>query len=110
MRFINQNPGTTAGVASEATLLPSSNFSRVVRELEKKGLVRRESNASDARSVQLYPTAVAARNLKRMRDAWSQSLGGIVNDPKTIDSINKTLRLIEKELIERRRGSGEAPD
>jgi hypothetical protein len=28
---------------------------------------------------------------------------GIIHDPKTIDSINTTLRLIEKELIERRR-------
>ena len=106
MRFINLNPGTSARAASTATLLPSSNFSRVVRGLEAKGLVRRESDARDARSVRLYPTSLAEKNLKRLRDAWSHSLEGIIEDPKTIKAINKTLRRIEAELIARRRPAG----
>lgn len=107
MRFINQNPGTSARAASAATLLPSSNFSRVVRGLEAKGLVRRESDARDARSVRLYPTSLAEENLKRLRDAWSRSLEGIIDDPRTIDTINTTLRRIETELIARRRPAGD---
>jgi MarR family transcriptional regulator, temperature-dependent positive regulator of motility len=33
MRFIDRNPGTSARAASEATMLPSSNFSRALRGL-----------------------------------------------------------------------------
>ena len=42
MRFIDRNPGTSASAAAEATQLISSNFSRALRSLEKKDLVRRE--------------------------------------------------------------------
>lgn len=105
MRFINRNPGTSARTAAEATLLASSNFSRVVSGLAAKGLVRREVDTRDARSVRLYPTAVAEENRKRLRDAWSRSLEGIVDDPATIDFINATLKHIETQLIARRRGS-----
>ena len=102
MRFIDRNPGTSARVAAEATLLPSSNFSRVLRGLERKGLVRRDIDAHDSRSVHLYPTARARENLQHLREAWSRTLEGIVDDPQTIDLVNTTLRRIERELAARR--------
>jgi MarR family transcriptional regulator, temperature-dependent positive regulator of motility len=107
MRFIDRNPGTSARAASEATLLPSSNFSRALRGLEKKGLVRRDVNERDARGVHLYPTARAQENLQHLREAWSRALEGIVDDPETIDLVSATLRRIENELIARRRGVGD---
>jgi len=107
MRFITRNPGTSARTASEATLLPSSNFSRVLRGLEKKGLVRREVDARDARTVHLHPTARAHENLQHLRAAWSRTLEGTVDDPETIDFINATLRRIENELVTRRRRAGD---
>jgi MarR family transcriptional regulator, temperature-dependent positive regulator of motility len=82
MRFIDRNPGTSARVAAEATLLPSSNFSRVLRGLEKKGLVRRDIDPHDSRSVRLYPTARARENLQHLREEWSQTLGGSSTTPK----------------------------
>ena len=82
MRFIDRNPGTSARVAAEATLLPSSNFSRVLRGLEKKGLVRRDIDSRDSRCVRLYPTARARENLQHLREAWSQTLGGSSTTPK----------------------------
>jgi MarR family transcriptional regulator, temperature-dependent positive regulator of motility len=103
MRFIDRNPGTSARAASEATLLPSSNFARALRGLEDKGLVRRDVDARDARGVHLYPTTRARENLQHLRDTWSQALEGIVDDPETIDSVNATLRRIENELTARRR-------
>lgn len=102
MRFIDRNPGTSARAASEATLLPSSNFSRALRGLEMKGLVRRDVDAQDARGVRLYPTARACENLQRLRDTWSQALEGIVDDPGIIDCVNATLRRIENGLTMRR--------
>jgi DNA-binding MarR family transcriptional regulator len=103
MRFISRNPGTSPRAASEATLLPSSNFSRVLRELVKKGLVRREIDSQDARTGHLYPTARAQKNLQKLQAAWRRTLRGTVDDPKTIDFLNSTLQRIEIELVTRRR-------
>lgn len=102
MRFIHQNPGTSTRAASEATRLPSSNFSRALRGLERKGLIRRVANTRDARGVQLHLTALAHENFRRMRDAWSQALQGLVDDPALLDRVNAMLRRIEAELIARR--------
>ena len=103
MRFIDGNPGTSARAASEATLLASSNFSRALRSLEEKGLVRRDVDPRDARGVHLYPTAHAQENLQHLREAWSRTLDGTLDDPETIDSVNAALRHIENQLMTRRR-------
>jgi DNA-binding MarR family transcriptional regulator len=105
MRYINANPGASARSASEATLLTSSNFSRVLRGLEQRGLVRRVIDERDARVVRLYPTDKADKSLQALRDNWRQTLGGIVEDPAELDLVNATLRRIENELVARRRGS-----
>jgi DNA-binding MarR family transcriptional regulator len=99
MRFIDRNPGTTATEAAEATQLISSNFSRAVRGLESRGLVRRDVDEHDARRVRLYPTDKAAENLRRLREIWSGLLAGIVTDPAEIDAVTATLRHIETQLI-----------
>lgn len=99
MRFIDRNPGTTASEAAEATQLISSNFSRAVRGLETRGLVRRDVDEHDARRVRLYPTDKAAKNLRRLREIWSDLLVGIVTDPNEIDAVTSTLRHIETRLI-----------
>ncbi|NKI42889.1 MarR family winged helix-turn-helix transcriptional regulator [Streptomyces physcomitrii] len=104
MRFVHRNPGTSARAASEATLLPSSNFSRVLRGLEKRDLVERVVDERSARGVRLYPTEKARRNLGYLHDNWEQTLRGIVDDPAAIEIVNATLRRIEDELIARRRG------
>jgi MarR family transcriptional regulator, temperature-dependent positive regulator of motility len=104
MRFIHHNPGTSARAASEATLLPSSNFSRVLRGLEQRGLVERVVDERNARGVCLYATEKAERNQQYLRDNWERTLQGIVEDPAAIEMVNATLRRIEEELIARRRG------
>jgi DNA-binding MarR family transcriptional regulator len=107
MRFVARNPGSTARAASEATLLPSSNFSRVLRALETKGYVRREADERDARVVRLYPTEFARENLQQLRAAWSRTLQGTVDNPETVEFICETLRRIENELVARRRRTGD---
>ena len=109
MRFIDRHPGTTAGAAAEATQLVSSNFSRAVRGLERKGLVRREADAHDARRVRLYPTEKAADNLRRLRDAWSRLLDGTVTDPHEIAAVISTLQHIETRLVAKTPGGAPAP-
>jgi DNA-binding MarR family transcriptional regulator len=103
MRFISRNPGTSARAASEATLLTSSNFSRVLRGLEEKGLVSRKADANDARRASLYPTGLARESRRRLGEEWYRLLGGIEDDPAKIDQLIATLRRIESELVSRRR-------
>jgi DNA-binding MarR family transcriptional regulator len=103
MRYIDRNPGTSASAAAEATQLISSNFSRALRGLEGKGLVRRELDEQDARRIRLYPTPQAHDNLERLRDVWSRLLDGIVTDPGEIQTVISILRRIESELTARAR-------
>jgi DNA-binding MarR family transcriptional regulator len=102
LRFINRNPGTSARAASEATLLPPSNFSRVLHSLEDRGLVSRKADVNDARRVSLYPTAFARETRRRVREDWYQLLRGIEGDPAKIDHLIATLQRIESELVSRR--------
>ena len=103
MRFIDRNPGTSASAAAEATQLISSNFSRALRGLEKKGLVRREIDQHDGRRVRLYPTDRARDNLRQLRAVWSRLLDGIVPDPDEVEAVTSTLRRIETQLVARAR-------
>jgi DNA-binding MarR family transcriptional regulator len=100
MRFVDRNPGATASAVAEATQLISSNFSRAVRGLETKGLIRREVDQQDARRVRLYPTGKAAENLRRLRDIWSHLLDGAVAESGDIDAAISTLRHIETQLLQ----------
>jgi MarR family transcriptional regulator, temperature-dependent positive regulator of motility len=103
MRFIDRNPGTSASAAAEATQLISSNFSRALRSLEKKGLVRRDISQQDSRRVHLYPTDLAHDNMQLLQDVWSRLLDGIFDDPGEIDRAIAALRRIETQLVARTR-------
>jgi DNA-binding MarR family transcriptional regulator len=97
MRFVDRNPGTSAGAAAEATHLISSNFSRAVRRLEEKGRVRREVDERDGRRIRLYPTERADAHLQELRAVWSRLLEGIVS-PGEAESVSAVLRRIESGL------------
>ncbi|MFG2794430.1 MarR family winged helix-turn-helix transcriptional regulator [Streptomyces sp. NPDC048419] len=99
MRFIDRHPGTTASAAAEATQLISSNFSRAVRGLEEKGLVRRDVDPRDARRIRLYPTEKAQENLQRLRETWTRLLDGIVTDADEVNTVISTLQNIETRLV-----------
>lgn len=106
MRVINRHPGVSAREVSEATLLPSSNFSRTIRGLEAKGLVSRQVDEHDARVALLFPTDRARESTEALRNTWSETLDGLVTDPVELDLVVETLRRIEDELIARRQASG----
>nr|WP_180217894.1 MarR family transcriptional regulator [Streptomyces albus] len=107
MRFIDHRPGATATQAAEATQLISSNFSRALRKLERKGMVRREADPADARRVRLYPTRKAGENLARLQDAWSRLLGEVVPGTAEVDAAIATLRRVESQLLERIRSGAD---
>ena len=86
--------------------MPDSNFSRALRGLEKKGLVRRDVDPQDGRRFRLYPTVRAQENLRQLRAIWSDLLDGVVPDPDEVEAVNSVLRRIETHLVEKaRRGT-----
>lgn len=101
MRFIDRSPGSSARAVADAVSLPTSNFARVLRGLEKKGLVRREADIHDARSVRLHPTDLARKNKRRMQDTWAQALKGTVDDLQGLEALNASLRQVEERLASR---------
>ncbi|GAB2794904.1 MarR family winged helix-turn-helix transcriptional regulator [Streptomyces daliensis] len=107
MRYIDHQPGATASQAAEATRLISSNFSRALRKLEQKELVRREADPDDARRVRLYPTRKAGENLGYLQDAWSRLLDETVPDAAEADAVITTLRRIESQLLDRTRAAAD---
>ncbi|MFE1206995.1 MarR family winged helix-turn-helix transcriptional regulator [Streptomyces sp. NPDC058762] len=101
MRYIDHQPGSTARQAAEATQTISSNFSRALRKLEQKGLVRREADTDDARRVRLYPTEKADENLGQLRETWSRLLDQAVPDATEADEVIAVLRRVESVLLDR---------
>jgi MarR family transcriptional regulator, organic hydroperoxide resistance regulator len=53
---IDENEGTTVSRAAALLGLKSTSLSRMLNQLEEQGLIRRESNPGDKRSVKIYLT------------------------------------------------------
>src|SRR5580658_3331127 len=53
---INEKEGTTVSQAATLLGLKSTSLSRMLRQVEEMGLIYRESNAGDKRSVKIYLT------------------------------------------------------
>ena len=64
---IDETEGTTVSQAAQLLGLKSTSLSRMLNHLEKAGLIYRESNAGDKRSVKIYLTAsgIEKRHLAR---------------------------------------------
>jgi DNA-binding MarR family transcriptional regulator len=64
---IDEQEGTTVSQAAALLGLKSTSLSRMLRQLEKSGLIYRESNEGDKRSVKIYltPLGKEKRHLAR---------------------------------------------
>jgi len=65
---IDEQEGTTVSKAAALLGLKSTSLSRMLKDLEKNGLIYRESNPGDKRSVKIYltPLGKEKRQLARM--------------------------------------------
>jgi len=75
IREIHRRPASTPSQIAEATGLQRSNVSTAVRTLEAGGLVVREQQPGNARSVSLVPTEKAAESVERINSFWAARLG-----------------------------------
>jgi DNA-binding MarR family transcriptional regulator len=95
MRYIDHHQGTSPTAVAAATGLRRSNVSRVLRDLEAKGMVERTADESDGRQTRLAPTARAETNLVRLRANWTRVLATVDVDRRSLDTTLATLAKIE---------------
>ncbi|MDB5007811.1 MAG: MarR family transcriptional regulator [Mucilaginibacter sp.] len=64
---IDEKEGTTVSQAAALLGLKSTSLSRMLRQLEKSGLIYRESNEGDKRSVKIYLTPLGKEKRQMAR-------------------------------------------
>ena len=64
---INEKEGTTVSQAATLLGLKSTSLSRMLRQVEEMGLIYRESNAGDKRSVKIYLTETGKQKRHQAR-------------------------------------------
>jgi DNA-binding MarR family transcriptional regulator len=85
MRLLARHPGLSVNeVARELGLRPN-NVSVAVRNLEKRGVLRRTPDGSDRRIVRLEPTADAMAARERRERSWGAHLADVLNGLSTAD-------------------------
>jgi len=72
LRHVLDSPGIGVSAVAQDLGLHASNVSSTVRGLVAQGLLRREPDPHDRRSVQLHPTAGAIQGMARIEQAWSE--------------------------------------
>jgi DNA-binding MarR family transcriptional regulator len=69
---IDESEGTTVSQAAALLGLKSTSLSRMLSQLEKSGLIYRESNAGDKRSVKIYLTELGKEKRRLARATVKQ--------------------------------------
>jgi len=69
---INEQEGTTVSEAAALLGLKSTSLSRMLSQLEKSGLIYRESNPGDKRSVKIYLTPLGKEKRQLARTIVKQ--------------------------------------
>jgi len=95
IREIHRRPGATPSQIAEATGLQRSNVSTAIRTLEAGGLVVREQQAGNARSVTLVPTEKAAESVGRIHAFWASRLGAAPSEAldEALDALDALARI-----------------
>lgn len=102
MQHIDRRPGITSSEFAADLSLKSSNASAALRELERKGLIRRDPDPADRRTVRVTATARASENLLRVRHTWASLLSDLPVDAARLETATELLRSAERQLSERR--------
>ena len=69
---IDEHEGTTVSVAAALLGLKSTSLSRMLSQLEKSGIIYRESNPGDKRSVKIYLTPLGKEKRQLARTVVKQ--------------------------------------
>lgn len=96
LRFVDRNHGVKPSDIAVELGLQSGNMSAALRALEAKGLVRRSADPVDRRAVRVESTALAADNLRRLREEWIDLLTPLLPDGHDVGSIVRFLEELDE--------------
>lgn len=104
MQYIDRHPGVRTTELAADLGLRHSNASAALRELEHKGMIRRVPDPGDRRAAGIWPTAVAERNLVRMRAHWTRLLSSADVGDDALQTAVAVLQTIESALADNAHG------
>src|ERR1700742_2917791 len=92
---IDEKEGTTVSQAASLLGLKSTSLSRMLNQLEKMGLIYRESNQGDKRSVKIYLTALGKEKRQQAR-ATVKQFNNYLNDHISEDDKTYLIEMLKK--------------
>lgn len=100
LKILDENAGLTMGqLAAELSVQPPT-VAKMIKRLSLQGLVRREVDEHDGRSVQVFLTDAGQEILSLLDQSWKrlerEALAGL--DEKDRKKLRKLLRSVEKNL------------
>lgn len=98
MRHIGQHPGATPTQIASLFSMKSSNTSKALQSLERRGFIDRVMDPDDGRGVLLYPTVAATENLGRVRDHWAALLEPYLPESANIPEFVRLLSDLDVKL------------
>lgn len=78
LRYVGDHPGSTVSDIARALERQSSNVSGTVRQLSQRGLLTRQVDEHDRRSMRLYPSEQAVAVRAEIDRVWVEALEGFV--------------------------------
>jgi len=78
VEFVGAHPGASVSDVARGLRLQTSNVSNTVRQLVKRGLLRRTSDANDQRRVLLQLTPTSQRHRELFQSTWASLLAGLL--------------------------------
>ncbi len=104
MRCIDADPGTSPSLIAAKLGLKSSNASAALRDLERKGFLRRTVDPADRRSVHVEATPFAQQNLDLKREQWVRMLESHLPDHEALAGAIAVLDGLDRALDATGRG------
>jgi DNA-binding MarR family transcriptional regulator len=92
---IDEKDGTTVSQAATLLGLKSTSLSRMLRQLEKSGLIYRESNEGDKRSVKIYLTALG-KEKRHLARALVKQFNNYLNEHITDNEKEYLIKMLKK--------------
>lgn len=98
MQHIDRHPGERVTELAATLGLKSSNASTALRDLERKGMIRRQADPSDRRASTVWPTTRARENLVRVRAQWARMLAAVGLTDGELETMVGLLHAVEARL------------
>lgn len=99
LRWVDRHPGATPSSTAQGVGLRRSNLSAAVRGLVAKGMLTREADPADSRSVRLAPTDRARESSRAIRAHWGRELAARLPDLTAADRevLARTVRILGRD-------------